>query len=395
MLIRVLNIEHPNVQEQVIILIDEVDSKVRVLLSAAAAAVLTGAIGITVTQTAWAKNLPMGHPSLILQLRAGDDSRFDFFIPDEESMNVLDDEVANRVGGIIERFVLPEIKKQFDEKNDVYSDGYIEYISVNYRVDQSRLEILIAKQPEDYGCDTEGCHVMTAIVDVPAELKLSQIGQVSMFIAVYETPDTQLVDRIQSKALTEARMLLSAASDVIQEKKSELIADQTPIEWFFLRQYEDISRVTLLFTPFEPGGLAKEPIDVVDTSNTYYDRVYSDSNSTALKAWPPAIVTEYSPGIRNLEVGDNVVVTTTFTNNDDFYDWPASFIIEIRDANDTSVLLDWQTGMVKVGSSIDVGISWIPQQAGTYQLRTFAISSFDTPTILSPISSSEVTVFIK
>lgn len=270
----VLDIEHPKAQEQVAILICEVGSGFKKsLLSGAMIAVLAGAIGIMVTQAAWAKNLPMGHPSLILTLRAGDDSRFDFFVVDDESIKTLDDEIANKVYNIIETIVLPEIKKQFDEKKEVFLSGYIEYISANYRVDESRLEILIAKQPEEYGCDTEGCHVRIVDVDVSPKLELSQIRQVGMFVAVYETPDRQLVDRIQLKTLDEARILLSEASAVLEEKKNELMADKIPIESFYLRQYEDISRVTILFSPFEPGGPAKEPIDVVDASNTYYKRV--------------------------------------------------------------------------------------------------------------------------
>lgn len=240
------------------------------LSSVTTIAALAAVLSLPITQTAWAKNLPMGHPSLILQLSAGDDPRFDIFILDEDSISTLNDEIANKLYRIIETILLPEIKKQFDEKKEVYSSGYLEYISVNYRVDESRLEILIAKQPEEYGCDTEGCHVGIAEVAVPSELRLSQIRKVSMFIALYETPDRLLVDRIQTKASGEAKILLSAASSVLTEKKDELLSDRTPIESFYLRQYEDISRVTIMFSPSEPGGPAKEPIDVVDTSNTYY-----------------------------------------------------------------------------------------------------------------------------
>ncbi len=249
----------------------------RSLLAATAIVMLIATVGSSIMQSVWAKNLPMGHPSLILQLRAGDDPRFDFFVVDEESVELLNGEIANKVYGIIETIVLLEIEKQFNEKKEVYLNGYVEYISASYKVDDSRLEILIAKQPEEYGCNTEGCAVRVVEVDVPDELKLSQVREVSMFIAVYETPDNQLVDRILTKALSEARILLSEASAVLEEKKEELLADKTPIERFFLRQYEDISRVTIFFSPFEPGSAAKEPIDIVDTSNTYYKRANSGS----------------------------------------------------------------------------------------------------------------------
>jgi hypothetical protein len=249
----------------------------RTLLAAVAIVMLIATASPSIMQGAWAKNLPMGHPSLILQLRAGDDPRFDFFIVDKNSIEALRADIGTKLYSIIETVVLPEVKKQFDEKSDVYANGYIEYVSVNYDVKESRLDILIAKQPEEYGCDTEGCAHRIVKVNAPAELALSQVREVGMFIAVYETPSPQLVERIRAKALDEARILLSETSGVLKEMKSELIADNTPIERFFLRQYEDISRVTIFFSAFEPGGPTKQPIDVVDTSNTYYKRANSGS----------------------------------------------------------------------------------------------------------------------
>jgi hypothetical protein len=226
-------------------------------------------------QIVWAKSLPMGHPSLSIILSAGDDPRFDFLILDEDSIEGLRDEVNNKMYAILERILLPEVRKQFNEKWEVYANGYIEYVSLNYRVEESSLEIFIAKQPEDYKCDTQGCTVRNVKVEVPADLRLSQIRQVSMFIAVYETPlDQQLAERILAKGLNEARFLLSEASSILEDKTEELLSDNIPVERFFLRQYEDISRVTILFSPYEPGDPAKQPIDIVSTENTYYKQAY-------------------------------------------------------------------------------------------------------------------------
>ena len=97
--------------------------------------------------------------------------------------------MTNKLYAIIETIVLPEIKKQFDEKKDVYTNGYVEYISVNYEAEKSRLTILIAKRPEEHGCYIEGCHLKIVDANVPVELKLSQIRRVGMFMAVHETLD--------------------------------------------------------------------------------------------------------------------------------------------------------------------------------------------------------------
>src|SRR2546425_500698 len=114
----------------------------------------------------------MGHPSLSMSLRAGPDSRFDFFPVDENSIEKLRDDMTNKLYVTIDTIVLPEIKKQFDEKKDIYSNGYIEYISINYDANESHLEIFIAKQPSEYGCNTERCAIQKVDVVIPPELKL-------------------------------------------------------------------------------------------------------------------------------------------------------------------------------------------------------------------------------
>jgi len=57
-----------------------------------------------------------------------------------------------------------------------------------------------------------------------------------------------------------------------------------------LRQYEDISRVTILFSPSEPGEPAKEPIDTVSTENTYYKQAYyralGEPAPSTFEIWP-------------------------------------------------------------------------------------------------------------
>ena len=246
------------------------------------------------TQSVWGKDVPMGHPSLSISLRAGPDSRFDFFLADENSIEKLRDEMT-KLYATIDTIVLPEIKKQFDEKKGIYYDGYIEYVSISYDTKESNLVIFISKQPGEYGCSTEGCALEKIDVVVPPELELSEIRQVGMFIGVYDTASEPLVERIQTKTSAEARILLTEASDVLKENKDKLLADGTPIESFFLRQYEDISRTTVMFSPFEPGGPAKQPIDVVDASNTYYKKANSgvlqnESSPNSAEEWNTAYV---------------------------------------------------------------------------------------------------------
>ena len=57
-----------------------------------------------------------------------------------------------------------------------------------------------------------------------------------------------------------------------------------------------------------------------------------------------------------------------------------------------TILLDFQTGIVNAGGRAQVGVLWTPLQAGSYELRTFAISDLTYPQILSQLSTSNVEI---
>lgn len=99
----------------------------------------------------------------------------------------------------------------------------------------------------------------------------------------------------------------------------------------------------------------------------------SSATPTILTATPPGLFSAFSPPIRDPWTGIETVVASTFKNNDPVHDWDAYFIVEVRDADadGVSVLLDWQSGTVEAGKSVQVGVPWIPEYAGTYELRTF------------------------
>ena len=117
----------------------------------------------------------------------------------------------------------------------------------------------------------------------------------------------------------------------------------------------------------------------------------SDANTTIFTAAPPEPISAHAK-ILPVRLGEEYVVSSTFRNNDPVHDGVATFIVEVRDPNGLTILLNFQSGILNAGGKANVGVSWTPLQAGTYQLRTFAISSFEDPRILSSISSSEVAI---
>lgn len=257
-----------------------------------------------------AKRVPMGHPSLFVTLYVGSDPRFDFVIVDDANTVGMLKADIERLYGIFDMIVLPEIRNEFAERANIYSDSYVESIRAYLDVKESTLDILIEKIPEDYGCNDESCAHRKVSVSLPAELRPSHFNNIGFSIAVYERMDSggaygQFVERIAMKALTEAKFLFSEGVDVLEANKETLLEEQgTMIEHILLRQYEDISRITVLFLPSEVGvaSSAKEPIDVVVTSNSYYERYWSSSQQQSQEKPSTEVLQECEE--RGIEIND-------------------------------------------------------------------------------------------
>lgn len=67
-------------------------------------------------------------------------------------------------------------------------------------------------------------------------------------------------------------------------------------------------------------------------------------------------------------------------------------LVEVRDSDGVTVFLAWQSGTLDPNSQTQIGVSWIPERPGDYTARTFAISNFDNPQVLSPVSESDFTI---
>lgn len=89
--------------------------------------------------------------------------------------------------------------------------------------------------------------------------------------------------------------------------------------------------------------------------------------------------------------GQQIVLSSTITNNKD-EDMQYAAIIEVRDADGFTVLLQWAAGTLPAEDSNDIGLSWTPTEAGEYTVRVFVVTSVDNPAALSLIEETTVTV---
>jgi N-acetylneuraminic acid mutarotase len=122
------------------------------------------------------------------------------------------------------------------------------------------------------------------------------------------------------------------------------------------------------------------------------------SNSTDQPFQTPAttdlVVKDADSGalLSQANVGRTVVLSATVANNN-ITEIQFTSIFEIRAEDDVTIYLLWKEGTLDAGDyTTNVDLFWRPELVGRYEVRTFLLSSFENPTILSSISGAEFTI---
>ena len=106
---------------------------------------------------------------------------------------------------------------------------------------------------------------------------------------------------------------------------------------------------------------------------------------------PPIITDNEGNSIELITVGKQVTISKSFRTTIDS-SRPFLALFDVRDSDGVSVYIAWQTGMVIPRNDVVVGISWMPEEAGDYEIRTFLISDWTNPEVLSPVASTNLKV---
>jgi hypothetical protein len=93
-----------------------------------------------------------------------------------------------------------------------------------------------------------------------------------------------------------------------------------------------------------------------------------------------------------LEVGQQAIVTMEAVSTFAFDQGPIILLFEIRDAEDLTVSLSWQTITLNAHGRVEAGMSWTPTEAGEYEMRAFLVNRLENPQSLSELKVSSVTV---
>jgi hypothetical protein len=137
------------------------------------------------------------------------------------------------------------------------------------------------------------------------------------------------------------------------------------------------------------------PANFADTlSNHKFNFVVSVGAMGTMNSTTPSVPTlkdVQGKTLSSVQQGQQVVLSTTVNNNEN-QETPFVAIVEVRDSNDVTTYLAWQTGTLNANGHAEVGLSWTPSQSGNYQVRTFILSDLSNPSILSAVQSSQITV---
>jgi hypothetical protein len=89
--------------------------------------------------------------------------------------------------------------------------------------------------------------------------------------------------------------------------------------------------------------------------------------------------------------GKQTVLSIAITNQND-NPQPLVQLVEVRDESGVTVFLAWQSMEAGPSSQTDIGVSWTPARPGDYQIRTFTVSGFENPQVLSAVQATDITI---
>jgi Tol biopolymer transport system component len=143
------------------------------------------------------------------------------------------------------------------------------------------------------------------------------------------------------------------------------------------------------------GGVESEPDfgPLIEDSEPEPQEISEEPASVGmpLSASSPTLRTDHSPLVGIL-VGEEVAVIATLTNASLDKDWRMIAIFQVRDEIGVTRHLELVKGVVMAEGSVEVGSSWTPSEAGSYELLVFAIASEVNPQLIAASARSNVTI---
>jgi hypothetical protein len=107
---------------------------------------------------------------------------------------------------------------------------------------------------------------------------------------------------------------------------------------------------------------------------------------------PPIVYDMNGSVVQNSIVGQTVVISNNFTNNG-ATEIEFTLLVEVRDESGITQYIAWQSSTASPASTKIMGVSWTPNSAGVYHIRTFPISTLTNPQVLGSVETARHIVF--
>ncbi len=89
--------------------------------------------------------------------------------------------------------------------------------------------------------------------------------------------------------------------------------------------------------------------------------------------------------------GEPILISSTITNSLGI-DQKYAYVVQVNDADDSTVSLTWSSGTLRSGQTTSPSSSWVPSSAGEHIVSVFVWRSIDDPVPLSAEASSRLTI---
>jgi hypothetical protein len=115
------------------------------------------------------------------------------------------------------------------------------------------------------------------------------------------------------------------------------------------------------------------------------------ASSCAIEMTQPELASSHSGTLDVATAGEEFVLTVIASNCTP-NKTPFIALIEVRNSEGITEHIGWQSGILAENGKTQIGISWIPAHGDNYGIRSFAITDWVMPNVLSTVSTSNVEI---
>jgi hypothetical protein len=157
--------------------------------------------------------------------------------------------------------------------------------------------------------------------------------------------------------------------------RADMFADKRDAQIRF--DYFDKSTASGMSTHDASVSVGKEEVKV-GTPTPEVEEPQVAVQSAPYSISEPIMADVSGSGVEKIVTGQPVLVETKVTNNLN-EEQPFTYILQVKDSNDFTVMVTWIKGTMNALASLDAGISWTPEEDGNYTVEIFVWKSLEDP----------------